>query len=132
MPGSIKQVKRYYRSSLKANPQHLFVFGDNYVKRGLGGQAKECRGEPNAVGIPTKWAPAMKESAFFKDTDFDRVKGQIDEGYDRLEEHLRKGGMIIWPADGIGTYLARLEEKAPSIYQYLLDRYANLRKICDE
>lgn len=127
MPGTITKVKRYYRQMLQDSPDTLFVFGDNYVGRGLGGQAKECRGEPNAVGIPTKIAPSMHKSAFFQDSDFDRAKVKIDEGYDRLEAHLKSGGEVVWPEDGIGSYLARLEEKAPTIYEYILKRYEDLR-----
>ena len=52
--------KFIYRSDLKANPSVLYLFGDNLQRVGLGGQAKEMRGEPNAVGIATKKAPDNK------------------------------------------------------------------------
>ena len=55
------------RDDLKRNPEHLFAFGDNMARRGLGGQAKEMRGEPNAVGVPTKWEPTMYPSGFFSE-----------------------------------------------------------------
>lgn len=132
MPGRIVKVKRYYRFMLKNNPETLYVFGDNYVQRGRGGQAKECRGEPNAVGIPTKWAPSMAESAFFSDEDFDKVKDRIDEGFEMLEAHLRANGEIVWPGDGIGSFLARLPEKAPTIFEYIRKRYVQLLRIQDE
>lgn len=41
------------RAHLRANPKNLYLFGDNEQRRGLGGLARECRGEPNAVGIAT-------------------------------------------------------------------------------
>lgn len=132
MPGSMTKVKRFYRDMLRRAPESLFVFGDNYVQRGKGGQARECRGELNAVGIPTKWAPAMSESAFFSDSDLEKVKNRIDEGFDKLEAHLRSGGEVVWPEDGIGTYLARLPEKAPTIFEYIRRRYVQLLRICDE
>lgn len=34
------------RAMLRAEPEKLFVFGDNFVRTGFGGQAKEMRGEP--------------------------------------------------------------------------------------
>lgn len=39
------------RRDLLDNQDKLYVFGDNMVRRGFGGQAREMRGEPNAVGI---------------------------------------------------------------------------------
>lgn len=103
------------RSDLKNNPDRLFVFGDNMLGRGLGGQAKEMRGEVNAVGVPTKWAPSMAPSSFFVDDDLDRVKPRIEEAFSRLREHLRAGGTVVFPFDGIGTGLAQLAQAAPSI-----------------
>ncbi|KKL05458.1 hypothetical protein LCGC14_2605850, partial [marine sediment metagenome] len=47
------------RQMLRDEPDTLFVFGDNMQRRGLGGQAFAMRGEPNAVGIPTKIFPSM-------------------------------------------------------------------------
>jgi hypothetical protein len=46
-----------YRRDLRANPESLYLFGDNTKRVGIGGQAREMRGEPNAVGIATKNAP---------------------------------------------------------------------------
>jgi hypothetical protein len=45
------------RKDLRENPDKRYVFGDNVERRGYGGQAKEMRGEPNAIGVVTKWAP---------------------------------------------------------------------------
>ena len=39
---------RIYRSDLELNPDILYCFGDNDHREGLGGQAKECRGEKNS------------------------------------------------------------------------------------
>jgi len=50
----IRTEKHITRQMLRAEPGTLWVFGDNLQRKGLGGQAKEMRGEPNAIGIPTK------------------------------------------------------------------------------
>lgn len=50
----IIKIKRFTRADLQAHPARLYVFGDNFQQRGLGGQTKECRGEPNAIGILTQ------------------------------------------------------------------------------
>lgn len=78
----------------------------------MGGQAKEMRGEPNAYGIPTKWSPGMLETDFFTDADYDLVKLDIIKAH----TFLKSVDKIVWPADGIGTGLARLNETAPKIF----------------
>ena len=103
------------RADLRNNPEHLFVFGDNMVRKGFGGQAMEMRGEPNAIGVPTKWAPSMSPSAFLTEADLERVKPEIDKAFERLRTHLAGGGTVVLPRDGIGTGLAQLESRAPTI-----------------
>lgn len=115
----IEYVKRITRDMLKAAPDTLFVFGDNMVHRGFGGQAKEMRGEPNAVGIPTKFLPGMAYADFFRDEDFDRAKPKIDAAFVRLFAHAAGGGKVVWPADGIGTGLAELPTRAPKIWKLI-------------
>lgn len=107
------------RQMLRAEPDTLFVFGDNMVARGFGGQAKEMRGEPNAVGIPTKLLPDMDETSFLRDEDLSRVRWKIDRAFLRLAFHMLSGGSVVWPADGIGTGLAELPKRAPAIWQLI-------------
>ena len=42
------------RDKIKENPDVLYLFGDKLLRKGLGGQAKEMRGEPNTLGIVSK------------------------------------------------------------------------------
>ena len=107
------------RQMLRDEPGKLFVFGDNMAREGYGGQAREMRGEPNAVGIPTKWAATRHESAYFKDGDFEAVAPAIDDAFRKL---LRHDGDIVWPTDGIGTGLAQLPGRAPKIFKYIEKR----------
>ena len=53
----IKYQKWIERSDLQNNPEDVYIFGDNYARQGLCGQAKAMRGEPNALGIATKRTP---------------------------------------------------------------------------
>lgn len=110
------------RKLMQENPNTLYVFGDNMVERGMGGQAKEMRGEPNAVGIPTKFLPSYEDKAFFNDDDLFRVKTKIDAQVLKLFLHASEGGEIVWPSDGIGTGLADLKNKAPAIWK-LIESY---------
>jgi len=36
------------------HPDRLYLFGDNELCEGRAGQARVCRGHPNAVGVATK------------------------------------------------------------------------------
>lgn len=122
----LRMVKRYTREMARAAPRTLFVFGDNMRREGFGGQARELRGEPNAVGIPTKWKPRRVPDAYFTDADLPLVKEAIDLAFDRLEAHLRAGGDVVYPVDGVGSGLAMLAERAPSIDRYISGRFARL------
>ena len=53
----VERIRFITREYVRANPDKIFLFGDNLEQRGLGGQAAAMRGEPNAVGIPTKKRP---------------------------------------------------------------------------
>jgi hypothetical protein len=114
----IRYVKWITREMVRAQPGAIFVFGDNLRREGLGGQAKAMRGEPNAIGIATKRAPTMSESAFFKDCDEDRAALQAD--LLRVWRQITVGKTIYAPADGLGTGLSMLPEKAPELYAILL------------
>jgi hypothetical protein len=115
MPGRIIIMQRYNRSTIRTMADTLFVFGDNLARLGYGGQAAEARGEPNSVGIPTKYSP----SRCFDDDEesFNAAKEPIKNAFVLLAQHLRAGHDIVWPLDGVGTGLARLPECAPQIFE---------------
>lgn len=114
------------RQNLKSAPDVLFVFGDNMQGRGYGGQAKQMRGEPNAVGIPTKWAPSRLPTAYFCDQDLPAVQPRIDAAFQRLIRHLKAGGTVVLPLGGVGSGLAELPTRAPAIYAYIQRRLSAL------
>ena len=112
-------IRKYTRAYIKAHPDWLFVFGDNLAREGFGGQAKEARGEPNAVGIATKRLPDMTPGAFLTDDDLEIWRASERDTLTTLWEEAKRGRTIVWPLDGIGTGLARLEQKAPEIWNEL-------------
>lgn len=116
--GKVEVVSRYSNADVKANPNKLYVFGDNVKRVGTGGQA-EIRNNPNAMGIATKLAPSMEESAFMKDADLARNKAVIDADIAKIKA---TGKIVVLPKDGLGTGLAKLKEKAPQTYAYLKQR----------
>ena len=66
----IEIQKSYSIEDCKANPHKFYIFGDNLIHQGCGGQAiiRYC---DNAFGIPTKRLPTMDENGpenpFFSD-----------------------------------------------------------------
>jgi hypothetical protein len=105
------------RQDLRANTDKIYVFGDNVQRSGLGGQAKEMRGEPNAIGVVTKWAPSMAARAFFDDTA--ACKMLVERDLLRVQQALDHGRTVVVPADGIGTGLSRLPQLAPNLDVYI-------------
>jgi hypothetical protein len=119
------------RRNFAAGVPALYVFGDNVLRKGLGGQAGEMRGEPNAVGVATKYLPSMERDAFFTEESaaIDAQKRILDTDMKPLFSHLKDGGIVIFPADGIGTGLSRLPELAPTTYAYLEEKLSAMVKI---
>lgn len=122
----MKQIyyqKWIMRADLLANPEALYLFGDNADRKGLGGQAKEMRGEINSIGIRTKYKPDDDEASFFNDDLQNRFQNQcdmIERDLSKVFRHLRDGGMLIIPADGLGSGLSQLPERAPMTNRFLL------------
>ena len=110
------------RADLRLHKDWFFLFGDNLLHQGLGGQAREMRREPNAIGIPTKRRPSMHPGSFFTDADFAEAKAAIDAAFALIPA----GATVVVPAAGIGTGLAELPRRAPQIYAYIQSRIAAL------
>lgn len=115
--GRVILVDRYSRSLIRQQSERLFVFGDNLMRVGYGGQAAEARGELNVVGIPTKISP----NTYFNDSEehFIEAKKQIVQAFVILAQHLQNNKDVVWPKDGVGTGLAQLPRRAPLIWDGL-------------
>lgn len=111
--------KRIMRTHLRANPQVLFIFGDNVQRTGLRGQAAAMRGEPNAIGIATKWAPSMHISAMFKDSELEKIEKILQADLAPVAQALADRRIVVWPMDGIGTGLSQLKDNAPAVWASL-------------
>ncbi len=103
------------RKDIQKNRDKIYLFGDNLLHRGSGGQAKEMRGEPNSIGIPTKKFPSMYSNSFLSDEDFELAKDEIDKAFNMIPS----SSIVIIPEDGLGTGLAKLDIKAPRIFNYI-------------
>lgn len=110
------------REDVRAEKDKIFLFGDNLTGRGFGGQAKEMRGEENAVGIPTKKFPTTNPSAFFNDKELAANVKAIDKAFSKIPPDKT----IVIPKAGLGTGLAQLKEKAPQTFAHLNRRLAEI------
>ena len=118
------------REDLEANPQVIYLFGDNMLHVGLCGQAAEMRGSSNAVGIPTKWAPGTDPEDYFYDdmtlADWHAATYTIQNAFAfAYERAAAMSGVVIVPAAGLGTGLSDLQNKAPRLLKYINDILAN-------
>lgn len=112
------RLKYVTREHVRDNfPHTLYLFGDNMQRSGFGGQAKEMRGEPNAIGVPTKWSPHMGDKAFFTDADYDKVLPYIEFPFMVARAWLNSYNDVVVPTDGLGTGLSELPTRAPKIYK---------------
>ena len=111
----VEVVLRYSNADAKANPDKIYVFGDNTQRTGTGGQA-QIRNNENAFGIATKLKPNNSAAAFMSDNDLQSNKDVIDSDIAKIKAD---GRPLVFPKDGIGTGLAKLKEKAPQTYAYL-------------
>lgn len=115
MPVIFQQI--IARADARRNAQVLYVFGDNVARKGMGGLAAELRNEKNAVGVRTKYTAHE-----FYTEDPESVAAQnrmIDEDMKPLFDHVRRGGVVVWPARGVGQGTARLPLRAPSTFDHL-------------
>lgn len=123
--------KHTTRQYVQDNPEMLFLFGDNVAGYGLGGQAKEMRGEPNAVGVPTKIMPTTAYEAYWYDAQFEaatRILAPIFQQI-RLGWLIGDYNTVVIPKDGLGTGLAKLDETAPKIFKYIQQQIKQLEEV---
>lgn len=115
------------REDLKANPDKIFLFGDNVIRQGYGGQAKEMRGEPNARGIATKRRPDNDYSSYFHTNpdwklNFKSLQEIIDGDFSKIPDDVT----VVIPKSGIGTGLAKLKEYCPELLDYINRKIGDL------
>lgn len=109
MTGQVKYMPWITRDMLRAKPDAIFVFGDNAQRYGLGGQAKEMRGEENAVGVATLYEPGK----FYDDSP--NVLRIVSRDLLIVANWIVAGKTVYVPQDGLGTGLARLADHRPDI-----------------
>lgn len=98
----------------------LYLFGDNVIRSGKGGQAK-IRQSVNSFGIVTKRLPNNTDKAYLSDEYLDLLKPIIlsDIRYVLEAIQLENYDKIHIPAGGLGTGLADMKNRCPKTFAFL-------------
>ncbi len=113
---------------IQKNKEYLWLYGDNDIKRGKGGQAI-IRDEINTYGIPTKKFPNNNLTSYYTDDEYDNNCEKIITAFNKVRELLKEKNYkgIVFPKMGFGTGLAQLNTKAPKTFEFL-NNYIELFK----
>ena len=113
------------REEIKKNPDILYVFGDNDIRKGYGGAAKVARDEKNSIGVRVKKLPSLENNAFYTDKELNQNCDKIFSDFKNIRNQKHKYKEIkIFP---LGTGLAKLEEKAPKTFNFLNEQIKFLK-----
>lgn len=128
--GRVIRVPVITRDMVRRDRETVFVFGDNMERTGLGGQAGQMRGEPNAVGVPTKWRPGRHDRDYFVNADLKNraVWDAVHAAFDALRAALDAGRNVVIATDGLGTGRAELNLRAPRFLRAIEAAIAGLSK----
>jgi hypothetical protein len=111
----VKYLDWITRDMLRVEPKARFVFGDNMIRIGFGGQAASMRGEPNAIGVATLYAPGK----FYRPDD-PQALAAVAADLAKVADALREGRTVYVPVDGLGTGLAKLPENSPALHRLIV------------
>lgn len=110
----LKFITSFTREELRDNPEVLYVYGDTFAGIASNEQGRAVYGEPNALGIPVKRSYGEEEADFLTDGDLRTWKNIAEPMLRRGYKLLKRGGLLVWPYNGIGIE-AELCTRAPLI-----------------
>lgn len=119
-------VQEFTTALVRKKQKWLFVFGDNDLRKGRGGQACIRYAGKNVIGIRTKKAPSRNRSAYWTDDEIVQNMRKIDKDIDLIKEASEKYERIAFALGGYGTGLALLPSKAPKTFAYLNEKLSEL------
>ena len=113
------------KEHLKNNPNHIFVFGDNTLRKGKGGAAI-LRDEPNSYGFITKKRPSLDGSAYYTPDEYEKVF-QVE--LDKLIKNIEGCPHLTFLISKLGAGLANkygIYEKIIKKGLTILEKYDNV------
>lgn len=87
---------------LRENPNHIFVFGDNKLRKGKKGAAIH-RDEPNSYGFITKKYPSLKPDAYYKPREYKVV---FDKEISKMMDYIENNPHLTFMISQLGSGLA--------------------------
>jgi len=91
------------KTYLREHPDHIFVFGDNKLRRGKKGAAF-LRDEPNSYGFITKKIPTFSKEGYYKPKEYRVVfKKEMEYLKIRIESNLDKTILISELGSGLAN-----------------------------
>lgn len=112
-------------SDVKANPDFIFVFGDNDQHKGEDGQAV-IRYVKNALSIRTKKSPGYDGEDYYTDAEYKDNVRKLDADFAAVQKAIADGSKMVISANGYGNGLSRMPTKCPKTYAYLEKKLAAL------
>jgi len=112
------QKKWYDINDCLINKHKLYVFGDNTIREGHGGQAN-IRDIKNSIGIATKLLPSQSNNAYFSDRyeEYQIIVNDIEKMIKKFKEENYE--ILVLPHDGLGTGLSKMPEKSPELFKWM-------------
>lgn len=108
------------REDVQRERDKIFLFGDNVMRVGMGGQARFMRGEPNSRGVATKLAPGESDSCYFDDHN-PLHRDVIEADLNMVDLFLEKGKTVVVATAGLGTGLSELPSRAPGLHNLIVN-----------
>ncbi len=106
------------RDDVRANPDLVYVFGDNAAREGRRGLARHLRHEPNAHAIAMSWGPYEP----FTHDSADLAMARLDKDLAALSA--RAAPVLVWPLNGIfEEFVSVPEEIRLYLYQEVRLRF---------
>lgn len=113
---------RYSQKLVEEYPRTHFVFGDNRIRRGNGGQAciRPCK---NTLGVVTKHEPSNAPGAFFEEGDPLAMRSLARDLLNIEQLMEQPAAAVVLPVldlpdlpSSLGCGLAQLPSRAPTMY----------------
>lgn len=120
MTGKIEYRTWITRDDVRRERDKIFLFGDNMMRVGMGGQARHMRGEINSRGVVTKAAPGESHRCYFNDKD-PFFRELIEKDLEMVDQILKSGKTVVVATSGLGTGLSELPSRAPGLHNLIVN-----------
>lgn len=119
-PFEIIQQTWITREDLRANPDIIYVYGDNAAREGQRGLARQMRHEPNAHAVSISWGPFE----CFSLPTFEAAAEKIND--DLLALLDRQPRLIIWPLAGLVPEFQSMPEELKRVLRQKIRLYLGI------